>query len=159
VLLLTFRLMSKQSWRQHQHLQGRLRPSLSSSCNAYGSSVTVKKRVTVSQLRYTQKAIDDSKLVEGKVKFKDDCTAKANYKWINPTYPMSITGVITHLLSGMSHQVPCKMFQVHPQRPHPPYASHAIAMKSMVHVTTGAPWIGKGEGWMRKSGPILTCII
>ena len=57
----------------------------------------VKKRVTVSQLRYTQKAIDDSKLVEGKVKFKDDCTAKANYKWINPTYPMSITGVITHL--------------------------------------------------------------
>ena len=53
--------------------------------NSYGSSVTVKKRVTVSQLRYTQKAIDDSKLVEGKVKLKDDCTAKANYEWINPT--------------------------------------------------------------------------
>ena len=27
-----------------------------------------------------------------------------NYKWINLTYPI-ITGVITHLLSGMSHQV------------------------------------------------------
>ena len=28
-----------------------------------------------------------------------------SYNWINPTYPMSITGVITHLQSGMSHQV------------------------------------------------------
>ena len=27
------------------------------------------------------------------------------FEWINPTYPMQITGVITHLLSGMSHQV------------------------------------------------------
>jgi len=29
------------------------------------------------------------------------------YRWINPTYPMQITGVITHLLSGMNHQVWC----------------------------------------------------
>ena len=27
------------------------------------------------------------------------------YKWINSTYPMEITGVITHLLCGMSHQI------------------------------------------------------
>ena len=28
-----------------------------------------------------------------------------SYKWINPTNIPFITGVITHLLSGMSHQV------------------------------------------------------
>ena len=28
-----------------------------------------------------------------------------SYKWINPTKIPFITGVITHLLSGMSHQV------------------------------------------------------